>query len=115
MQFVLREIDGDIMVLCADGGLDASNAADLVRQVELLAGSGITRLILDCSKLTHISSVGLGALLRLHARAAKQGGEVKLSGVSGLPMQVLSLMRLDRVFGVYPDIDRARLSFSPLD
>ena len=51
----------------------------------------------------------------LHARAAKQGGEVKLCGVSGLPMQVLSLMRLDRVFGIYPDIDRARLSFSPLD
>jgi len=115
MEFIPREIDGDIMVLSADGGLDATNATEFVRQIEAMAESGLTRLIIDCSKLTHISSIGLGALIRVHTRAAKQGGEVKLCGVSGVPMQVLVLMRLDRVLGLYPDIDQARLSFSPPD
>ena len=113
MEFILEEIDGEIMVLRADGGLDASNAAAFIKTVESMASGGINRLIIDCSKLSHISSVGLGALLRLHTRVAKQGGEVKLCGVSGMPMQVLSMMRLDRVFGIYPDIDQARLAYAP--
>ncbi|MDP6479088.1 MAG: STAS domain-containing protein [Phycisphaerales bacterium] len=115
MEFIPEEIDGDMMVLRADGGLDATNAAAFIKEVEAIAGGGINRLIIDCSNLTHISSVGLGALIRLHARVAKQGGEVKLCGVSGVVMQVLSMMRLDRVFGMYPDIDQARLSFGPRD
>jgi len=31
--------------------------------------------------------------------------------VSGMPMQVLTVMRLNRVFGIYKDVDQARLSF----
>jgi len=111
MEFIPHEIDGDVMILRAEGGLDASNASEFMKQVNAMTVGGFSRLIIDCVDLTHISSVGLGVLFRTHARAAKLGGEVKLCNVSGMPMQVLTVMRLNRVFGIYKDVDQARLSF----
>ncbi|MDP7070384.1 MAG: STAS domain-containing protein [Phycisphaerales bacterium] len=111
MEFIPREIDGDIMVIEADGGLDGTNAARFSDDVLAIVDGGIGRLIIDCARLTHVSSVGLGALIRIRSRAAKAGGDVKLCNVSGLPMQVLHASRLDRVFGLYPDLNRARLAF----
>ena len=114
MEFIPREIDGDIMVLEMDGGLDGENVDGFVTDVLAIVDGGIARLIIDCTRLTNISSLGLGALIRLHARAARYGGDVKLCCISGLPMQVLRMMRLDRVFEIYPDLDRARLAFRPV-
>ena len=113
MEFIPREIDGDIMVLQIDGGLDGGNVEGFVTDVLAIVDGGIASLIIDCTRLTTISSLGLGALIRLHARAARRGGDVKLCCISGLPMQVLRMMRLDRVFEIYPDLDRARLAFRP--
>ena len=90
MEFIPHEIDGDVMILRAEGGLDASNASEFMKQVNAMAEGGFSRLIIDCVDLAHISSVGLGVLFRTHARAAKLGGEVKLCNVSGMPMQVLT-------------------------
>jgi anti-anti-sigma factor len=85
-----------------------------VTDVLAIVDGGIASLIIDCTRMTNISSLGLGALIRLHARAARHGGDVKLCCISGLPMQVLRMMRLDRVFEIYPDLDRARLAFRPV-
>jgi anti-anti-sigma factor len=112
MEFIPREIDGDIMVIEVDGGLDGSNAAQFTCDILAIAQGGISRLIIDCSKMTTLSSIGVGALIRIHARATKAGGDVKLCAVPGLMMQVLSVMRMDRVFEIYPDLGRARLAFS---
>ncbi len=111
MQFTPREIDGDIMVLAIDGGLDGTTASGFTEEVLSLVDAGVGRLIIDCSGLTALSSVGVGALIRLHARASSRGGDVKLCGITGLIMQVMRVMRLDRVFEIYEDVDRARSAF----
>ena len=110
MEFIPREIDGNILVIGADGGLDGTNAHRFTEDVLTIVEGGISRLIIDCERLTHVSSVGLGALIRIRGRAAKVGGDVKLCNVSGGPMQVLRASRLDRVFGVYADLNQARLA-----
>jgi len=99
------------MVIAVDGGLDGTTSAGFTNQVLALVDGGATRMIIDCAGLTSLTSVGVGSLLRLHARAASRGGDIKLSGVPGMAMQVLSLMKLDRVFRVYQDVDRARSAF----
>ncbi len=111
MEFIPREIDGDIMVIEADGGLDGTNANQFTDDVLAIVEGGISRLIIDCERLSHVSSVGLGALIRIRSRASKVGGDVKLCSVSGVAMQVLQASRLDRVFGIYSDLNQARLAF----
>jgi hypothetical protein len=41
----------------------------------------------------------------------KHGGEVKIAGIRGLPAQVLAFTRLNKLFEIYPDVNRARLAF----
>jgi len=115
VELYFREVQKDVMVVALDGGLDDSTAPELVRQVDELVEGGIAKLIIDCEKLTHMSSAGLGAIVRLHRRAAARGGDVKIAGVKGAAANVLGITRLDRVFAMYPDVSRALLAFRERD
>ncbi len=113
MEFYAHEIDNDVMILTADGGLNSDTADDLVSAMEKLVDAGLTKLIVDCGQLTFISSYGLGVLMRLHRHIKTRGGDVKLCGVRGIISQVLQVTKLDGVFQLYPDVNRARLAFRP--
>ena len=45
--------------------------------------AGCRKLIVDCTRLTYISSYGMGVLVRLHQKLAKRGGDVKLAAALG--------------------------------
>ncbi len=113
MEFYADEIDKDVMILAADGGLNSDTAAQFVTEIEHLVDAGLTKLIIDCSRLTHVSSHGLGVLVRLHQRMKGRGGEVKLCSVKGIVPQILQVTRLDSMIEFYPDVNRARLAFRP--
>lgn len=112
MELRLLDIDrdNDVMVVAVDGGLDNATSGEFTAQIDKLVEGGITRIVVDCSALTYLSSAGLGALLRLHSRMRRHGGDVRLAGVRGVVVQLLQLSKLDRLFELYPDVGQARLS-----
>ena len=111
MEFYYHELDREVLILSADGGLNADTAADFVGQLETLIDEGVKKMIIDCTRLTHISSYGIGVLVRLHNRLKKHGGDVKIASPQSLVLQVLTMTRMGKVFEIYPDVDRARLAF----
>ena len=113
MELALGEIDGDVMVVRVDGGLNQATAQQIGEQVGALVAGGVRHVIVDCSSLTVLSSIGIGVLLMLHTRMKHEGGDVRLCGLRGLVMQVLQLAKLDRMFQFYPDVGQAKLSFRP--
>lgn len=115
MDFYYHELDRDVLILRADGGINADNAGQFVAELEKLVDAGIKRIIVDCSGLEHISSYGIGMLLRVHRRLAKHGGDVKLAGLQSGVVRILQMARVDGLFDLYPDVNRARLAFRPPD
>ena len=115
MQLYYSEVDNDILIVRADGGLNSENADQFVNELESLIKGGQSKIIVDCSRLDYITSYGLGVLVRLHAKLAKRGGSVKLACVKGFVEQVLAITRLNSIFEIYPDVNRARLMFRPQD
>jgi anti-sigma B factor antagonist len=115
MEFFYHELDKDLLILSADGGLNAETAGTFVRQLESLVDAGVKRIIVDCTHLDYISSYGIGTLVRLHKKLAKHGGDVKVAGPKSMVLQTLSFMRMTEMFAIYPDVDQARLSFRPKD
>lgn len=113
MELVIGEIEGDVMVIRADGGLNQTTAKQMSEQVGALVAGGVRHLIVDCSSLQVLSSTGIGVLLMLHTRMKSHGGDVRLCGLQGLIVQVLQLAKLDRLFQLYPDVGQAKLSFRP--
>ncbi len=113
MEFFFDEVDDDVLVIRADGGLNAGTAAEFVSSIEKMVDAGLSKIIIDCAHLDYISSYGLGVLVQLHSRMVRHGGDVKIASVSGVVVDVLRLTRLNRLFAIYPDVARARLAFRP--
>ena len=113
MEFYYHEVDNDVLIISADGGIDKRTSKEFVEQILKLIEGGVTKIIVDCQKLTYISSWGLGVLLRLHKRAKFAGGEVKIANVHSRIVTVLNVTHLNKIFGIYPDVNRARLEFRP--
>ncbi len=113
MEFYHDEIQDDVLIIKADGGLNADTAEEFVGQIGSLVDAGLRKIIIDCSTLEYVSSYGLGVLVRLHKRMSRHGGDVKVASVRGVLSEVLQLTRLSTYFDIYPDVNRARLAFRP--
>ena len=111
MEFYYHSTDRDVLVLSADGGLDATNAEQFVGQLEQLIQSGARKLIVDCGRLVYISSYGVAILVRLHNKLAKRGGNVKLACVDSRVARLIEVAGLSRVFEIYENLDVARAAF----
>jgi anti-sigma B factor antagonist len=113
MEFFYHELDRDTLILSADGGLNAETAGELVGQLGSLVDAGLTRIIVDCTRLEFISSYGVGVLVRLHRKLAKKGGDVKIACVHSAVLTALTIMHMNKLFEIYPDVNQARLAFRP--
>jgi anti-sigma B factor antagonist len=99
--------NGEIVLLPLSGKLEAVDSDYLFSAIENEIHEGRQKLVIDCHGLEYISSVGLGMLLRLQARMKKFGGEVRLARVHGPIVQLLRLVKLDRVFHMYDSVEKA--------
>ncbi|MCC5831243.1 MAG: STAS domain-containing protein [Phycisphaeraceae bacterium] len=115
MEFLITEVDGDVMVLAVDGGLERDTVEQFNRTLEKIIDMGVRRIIVDCRKLSYISSYGLGVLLTLHRRMKKLGGDVKLAGVPSAVISVLAVTHLSGYFDIHDDVSRAKLAFRPIE
>lgn len=115
MELYYSEVDDDILIIRADGGLNSENANKFVDELVTLIEDGQTKIVVDCTRLDYISSHGLGVLVGLHAKLAKRGGDVKLACVKSFVEKMLTTLRLNTFFEIYPDVSRACLMFRPKD
>lgn len=113
MEFHLHEIDHDVLILSADGGINAQTAQQFVDDLAKIIDSGVRKIIVDLSHVDYLSSYGLSVLLRVHAKLKRHGGDVKLAHLKGIVAELLQITHLDSLFEIYPDVDRARLAFRP--
>ena len=115
MEFYYNETDKDVLILNVDGGLNSDTAKEFIDKLATLIEAGQTKIVVDCTHLDHISSYGLGMLVRLHSKLSKKGGDVKLACVKGIVEQVFKITHLNKIFEIYPDVSRACLMFRPKD
>lgn len=114
MEFYFHHTDGDVMVLTADGGLTPDNVPQFIEELDRLLEGGVSKIIIDCTKLSYVSNWGLCKLLKERDEFARRGGELRLACICGRPAKVLTALRLNEKFGIYPTVDRARGSFGDL-
>ncbi|MEO1237484.1 MAG: STAS domain-containing protein [Planctomycetota bacterium] len=97
----------DTLVVMVSGQLGANDVKPLEELIEHELTEAYNKLVVDCGKLASISSLGLGMLVRMQSRLKARGGAVALANVQGVVADVLKVIQLDKVLGMYPDIDAA--------
>ena len=114
MEFYFNHTDGAVMVLSADGGLTPDNVPQFIEELDKLLEGGVSKVIIDCTKLTYVSNWGLCKLLREGKDFAKRGGQVRLACVCGRVAKLLTMIGVNERFGLYPSVNSARGSFGDL-
>ncbi len=99
---------GDIPVLTPQGKLDSGEDVDRL-EVELrqLANEGARAVIIDCSHVRSVNSVGLGVLISGHSNFVRRGGGFALACVNKVIENIFTTTKLSLVFEVYPTVELA--------
>ena len=103
--------DQDILVMAVSGRLDTDSSEFFFDCVKSQIEEGHTRLVIDFRDVDYISSLGLGTLVRAHARMKKVGGNVKLARINALVAEILTRVGFQRLFQIYPTVSEACAAF----
>lgn len=101
------ESRGDVSVVHCGGSLDADSIAAFKKVAYDLVDTGKIRLVVDCSSLTFVDSMGLGVLISLLRRARQHKGDVKVAALTDDVKTIFEITRLHRLFEVCSDLTTA--------
>lgn len=112
---VRRETRGGRLVLTpGDALISAGTAEQFGSLLQNVLAEGHRHLVIDLEHVAHIDSSGISALIRGHLTAQRAGGSIALASMDRRVSRVLTLMRLDRVFPMFPNVDAA-VADTPVD
>lgn len=106
MKLNSTEKDDFTLVRIEEKRIDAVNAPELRQQINELANTGKTRIILDISNVTFMDSSGLGVLVSI-LKMLGGAGELIIAGANGIVADLFKLTRMDRVFRMCGDAESA--------
>jgi len=111
MQIAERTLH-DIIVLDLTGKLTIGDGAELLRdKVTSVVFQGHSKVLLNLAGVPYMDSGGLGELVRCSMAAKKANGSVKLVGLTGKIVDLLSITKLLTVFDTFETEDEAVASF----
>ena len=92
--------------------LDETSIKDLGNELESLVKDkqGIN-LIINFANVDYLSSAVLGRLVKVYKLVATNKGKIKLCGIKNNILQVFKITRLDKMFEIQPDVEKAVKSF----
>ncbi len=105
--FPSRQLQDGIWVVMPSGRLDSTTArlldAALIEQLD----ASHTRLVVDLSGVTYISSSGLKVIVSAWRKAQKLGGSVLLSGLTPRVREVFEISGFDTLFTMTASVEEA--------
>ena len=104
------EQDG-IQVLGLDGYLDAHTAPNFESAIQQHLEAGRIRIVVDCGKLTYISSAGLGVFMSFIEEIRELGGDIKLASITPKVYQVFEVLGFPDLFQIEADLPAAIARF----
>jgi len=113
---VTRANEGELTVLALAGFLDAHTAPEFEKAIQSEIDGGHLQLIVDCAKLTYISSAGLGVFMGFIEELRERGGDIKICGLSPKVEQVFEILGFHALYDIVGDVPSAvqRFAESPV-
>ncbi len=108
---VETESSGDFAVIHLAGAVDAHTAPQFEEAVQTVIESGQNKIIVDCEKLTYISSAGLGVFMGFIEEVRDEGGDIKICGLSDKVKQPFEILGFESLYDFCPDVESAKKQF----
>lgn len=87
--------------------MDAHTAPQFENAVQSEFRAGHVQLVIECSRLTYISSAGLGVFMSFIEEIRAAGGDIKICGLAPKVFQVFDILGFSALFDILPDLPAA--------
>ena len=111
MEIEIRPGDHAAVVVIA-GNVDGLTAETLLDTLHGYVEAGHTRLVADLTGVHYTSSAGLRALLATVKQARRNGGDLRLAGITSPVRKVLELSGFTMIMKCYDDVPSAVGSYA---
>ncbi len=99
--------DGPVHFVSLSGAASIDVVESLQARLLALIDSSTPNMIIDVSKLTFITSIGIAALIAADARSQTLRGAARLVNPTGEVARILDLTHIDAMVEVYATLDDA--------
>ena len=97
----------DYTTVIIKGRVDSITAGDFENRLMGILGDGATKLLLDCSDLTYISSSGLRVFLVAQKKMLATGGILRICCLKPEIKDVFDISGFSVIFSIFPDVEKA--------
>ncbi len=77
----------------------------------LIDETAVPKLLISFENVEHLSSAALGTLININNKIRQKGGQLRLSNIDPQIYEVFVITKLDRLFKIYDDAEKAMVSF----
>ena len=103
-----QEDRNGVQVLRAHGRLTLGEGASTLREtIESVVAGNPTKIVLDLTDVSYVDSAGLGALVAAYTFVTSRGGRLVLAGLQKRVLDLLQTTKLDKVFEVFDNAEKA--------
>ena len=111
--FILhKSLQDGLSILSVEGFLDAHTAPEFEQAIQAEIDAGHFRIIVNCEKLTYISSAGLGVFMSFVEEIRERGGDIKICGLIPKVKQVFEILGFQAIYDILNDVPAAVRRFA---
>jgi len=101
IKFKIESFDDITIIKMPMNAIDAGNIMDFKTDIAPVLDK-CDQVIFDMSRIKFLDSSGIGAILSCMRKLHSQGGSLIMCNVREQLIQLLKLVRLDRIIDIYP-------------
>lgn len=112
MKLEIKTIRGIKLIRVLERRLNSKLASRFKAELLVMIGQGDHNIVVNLERVKHIDSSGLGSLLFGLRQAKANGGVLKLASPQPNVLSLIRIARLEGVFEIFEDEEKAISSFS---
>jgi anti-anti-sigma factor len=96
---------GDVVIFDLHGQMTLSDEESprVLVEVRRVVREGCRKVLLNLTHVSYVDSTGIGEIAGAYTRVVREGGNLKLAGVSPRIQELLETTNLATIIGSYPD------------
>ena len=112
---LLESTNAGVTVVHIVGRVNSANAPDVEARLQAALDRGCRGIVVDLSRLDHMTSAGFRSLLQAEKRADGLGAQIVLCGLQGLTLELFEIGGFLEMFAVAPSREEGRPARGVLD
>jgi anti-sigma B factor antagonist len=111
ISFSKPETNPDVSIISVKGYVDTTTSTELEESLKRLLRKGRYDIVIDLTDVNYISSAGWGIFISEIKEIRENGGDLKLSAMTGDVYEVFELLEFQTILESYDTVDEAVESF----